>query len=146
VPIASAKVFKSMNDAILDIRSNYKTTSHSFLMILGGKDRIVDNQASREFYNKTGTPADRKQIKLFSNSYHQVHKEGTLKSEFYETIYKYISKTLQQGKFTLSSPTLAFGGLKSFEVGRAANAKKYPYCKTVILMLAVAYLAVGILI
>ena len=70
VPFVSANLCKSMDDAIMDIKHNYKATSHSFLMILAGKDKLVDNQAGRDFYSKTGTPSDRKQIKLFPNSYH----------------------------------------------------------------------------
>ena len=70
VPFASANAIKSMDDAIMDIKHNYKATSNSFLMILAGKDKLVDNHGGREFYSKTGTPSDRKQIKLFPNSYH----------------------------------------------------------------------------
>ena len=64
----------------------------------------------------------------------------------YESIYKYITKTLQQGKFTLDSKTLSFGGLKSFEVGRPSNAPKHPYLKYGVLVAAVLYLLIGILI
>ena len=63
-------------------------------MILAGKDKLVDNASAREFYSKTATPSDRKQIKLFPNSYHEIHKEGRFKAEMYETIYKYVTKTL----------------------------------------------------
>ena len=70
VPFLTANQCKSMDEAIIDIRNNYKATSHSFLMILAGKDKLVDNQAGRDFYSKTATPSDKKQIKLFPNSYH----------------------------------------------------------------------------
>lgn len=140
VPFASAAVVKGMADAINDIKSNHKATSHSFLMILAGKDKLVDNTQAREFYSKTATPADKKQIKLFSNSYHEIHKEGKFKGEMYETIYKYVIKTLGQNK------NLKFGGLKSFEVGRPPNAKMFPYFKQVLVMAAVVYLVVGLLI
>jgi hypothetical protein len=43
VPFASVAVINSMGASILDIKSNYKATSNSFLMILAGKDKLVDN-------------------------------------------------------------------------------------------------------
>ena len=64
----------------------------------------------------------------------------------YESIYKYITKTLQQGKFTLESKTLSFGGLKTFEVGRPTTASKRPYFKYGVLVAVVLYLLIGILI
>lgn len=63
-------------------------------MILAGKDKLVDNAAARQFYSKCATPSDKKSIKLFPNSYHQIHKESKFKAEMYETIYKYVLKTL----------------------------------------------------
>jgi hypothetical protein len=60
IPVASIKVIKGMNDAILDIHANYKETSHSFLMVLAGKDKMVDNARNREWYSKVATPSDRK--------------------------------------------------------------------------------------
>lgn len=40
------------------------------LLIIGGKDKIVDNAGAREFYKNIKTPSDMKQIKQFYNSYH----------------------------------------------------------------------------
>ena len=146
VPFASANVIQGMNNAIMDIKANYKATNFSFLMILAGKDKLVDNTAAREFYSKTATPSDKKSIKLFPNSMHEIHKEGKFKGEMYESIYKYVAKTLQQGKFSLNNKTMIFGGLKQFQVGRADNAKKYPYLKQAVFAVAVLYLLIGILI
>ena len=70
VPFGSSNVFKSMGDCQLDVRSNYKATNHSFLMMIAGKDKLVDNHYCREFYSKSATPSDKKQIKLFPNAYH----------------------------------------------------------------------------
>ena len=63
-----------------------------------------------------------------------------MKAEYYETIYKYVIKTLA------NKSTPVFGGLKSFEVGRPGNAKRNPYIKQILLMAVVAYLVVGLLI
>jgi len=43
VPYASIGVVNGMTDSVLDIKSNYKATSNSFLMLLAGKDKLVDN-------------------------------------------------------------------------------------------------------
>jgi hypothetical protein len=43
VPFASVAVVNGMANSIMDIKSNYKATSNSFLMILAGKDKLVDN-------------------------------------------------------------------------------------------------------
>jgi hypothetical protein len=64
-------------------------------MIIAGKDRIVSNTGAQAFYRNTATPPDKKTLKQFFNSYHQIHKEEHLKPEFYETIYKYVNKTLK---------------------------------------------------
>lgn len=62
--------------------------------MIAGKDKVVDNKGALQFYNKSATPADKKTIKQFPSSFHEIHKEGTIKPLYYETIYKYVNKTL----------------------------------------------------
>lgn len=45
------------------------------LVVTAGKDKVVDNKGARDFIAKIKTPADKKQLKLFYNGYHQIHKE-----------------------------------------------------------------------
>jgi len=145
-PFASPGVILGMENAMTDIRNNPKAHDLPFCMLLAGKDKLVDNAASRQFYSKCGTPSDRKSIKLFPNAYHEIHKEGKFKAEMYETIYKFVIKTLSQGKYSNENKTLAFGGLKTFQVGRPANAKKFPYFKHCLLFAGIFYLIIGLLI
>jgi hypothetical protein len=60
IPTITLRVCKGWRDAILDIADNYKSMSHSFLMILAGKDKLVDNTSGRQFFSKVSTPSDRK--------------------------------------------------------------------------------------
>lgn len=56
----SAAINRSFVHAIDDIRANHKATSHSFLLLLAGKDYIVDNKGAMDFYKNCSTPADKK--------------------------------------------------------------------------------------
>ena len=82
--------------------------------MLAGKDKIVDNQGARDFYAKCKTPNDKKSIKLFYQSYHQIHKEPQYKTQLYKATYEFITKTIQ----TSNKNDLIWKELKSFEVGR----------------------------
>lgn len=69
-------------------------TTNSYLLIIAGQDKIVDNKAAMEFHKHSGTPKEQKNLKQFFKACHTIHKESNYKSDYYETIYKYISKTL----------------------------------------------------
>lgn len=56
----SAKIVRSFMQAVDDIRANQKSMKHSFLLLLAGKDIIVDNKGATEFYKNCSTPADKK--------------------------------------------------------------------------------------
>ena len=38
-------------------------TDNSFLMIIAGKDKIVNNKGAQDFYRNTATPPDQKTLK-----------------------------------------------------------------------------------
>ena len=63
-------------------------------MMLAGQDKIVGNGKARDFYSHSKTPAAQKQIKLFPDAYHELHKEPKYKLEVYEAIYGYIAKRI----------------------------------------------------
>ena len=63
-------------------------------MLTAGKDKLVDNRASVHFYSKCGTPAAKKKVKQFSWAFHELHKEETIRADYYEHIYANIVKML----------------------------------------------------
>ena len=72
----------------------------------------MDNTGARNFYSKSATPGNKKEIKLFFNAYHQIYQEEDTRSEYYNSIYKFISKTLSDGGYTNDSTSMNWGGLK----------------------------------
>ena len=64
-----------MDTSIMDIHNNASAFSHPYLLILGDKDLIVDNDGALDFYKKTSTPPDKKDLKMFFNCNHQMWKE-----------------------------------------------------------------------
>lgn len=75
IPLVSGGIALSMMEAIADVHDFQHTHTYPTLLLTGGKDKIVDNKGARDFHSKIKTPADLKQIKLFYNAYHNIHKE-----------------------------------------------------------------------
>lgn len=59
-PFVNARMVTSMGDSIRDIKDNAHKHEVPVLIMLAGKDKIVDNQGARDFYAKIKTPADKK--------------------------------------------------------------------------------------
>ena len=78
--LISGGVSVSMMDKIDDIKANYDKHTLPVLLLTAGKDKVVDNKGAREFFKHIKTPESKKQIKLFYNAYHQVHKEPQYKA------------------------------------------------------------------
>jgi len=47
-----------------------------------------------------------------------VHTEEETRSDYYNSLYQFVAKTLKEGGFTKDPSCLNFPGLKSFQVGR----------------------------
>jgi len=76
-----------------------------------------------------------------------IHKESSYKSDYYETIYKYINKTLKQKGYSLSSKDATnWGGLDKFQVGRPNNKWRLSYFRRLILIWAIIHLVFGLLL
>lgn len=75
LPIVSGGICDGMADAVGDTVAFAHKHTLPTLVLTAGKDKIVDNVGAREFYKNIKTPTDQKQIKLFYNAYHQIHKE-----------------------------------------------------------------------
>mmetsp|Transcript_32368 Transcript_32368/g.49528 ORF Transcript_32368/g.49528 Transcript_32368/m.49528 type:complete len:154 (-) Transcript_32368:18-479(-) len=114
-------------------------------MILGGKDKFVDNAASREFYSKSATPSSKKSIKQFFNGYHQVHQEEETRGDYYNSIYQFVAKQLADQGYTSNKDVANWGGLKAFEVGRPKNQVNPPVKRFLFLVAVVLYLLKGLL-
>ena len=142
MPMMSAGLASSMDTCIQDLKANRKKHTLPTLVLTGGKDKVVDNVGAREFYKHINTPADKKQLKLFYNAYHQIHKEPQYKTQFYQTIYEFVGKTLNQSKANPSS--LNFGGITTFKVGRPVKRGAPPMKRFLALGLVGIYLLAGL--
>ena len=47
----------------MDMIDHAKDFNHPYILLLGDKDKIVDNAGAQDFYKKTKTPDDLKDMK-----------------------------------------------------------------------------------
>lgn len=59
-----------------------------------GKDKLVDNAGARTFHSQIKTPPALKQIKLFYNAYHQIHKEPQYRKDYFAAVFEFITKIM----------------------------------------------------
>jgi alpha-beta hydrolase superfamily lysophospholipase len=64
-------------------------------MITAGKDKLVDNKAANHFYSKCGTSAANKKLKQYPWAFHELHKEESIRADYYENIYTNVVRMLQ---------------------------------------------------
>ena len=62
-PLVSGSIIMSMDHCCLDVEDTAKDFKHPYLILMGDKDKIVDNEATLAFHKKSGTPDDLKDMK-----------------------------------------------------------------------------------
>ena len=80
-----------------------------------GKDKLVDNKPIVNFYSKCGTLAAKKKIKQFTWAFHELHKEESIRTDYYESIYSNVVRMLQSKDSAVNWPGLTE---KDFQIGR----------------------------
>lgn len=76
------------------LQKNADKVDYPYLMILGEKDLIVDNQKARDWHAKTVSKT--KELKLMAGAFHELSKEpnnGTM----FETVLKFMAKRVTDG-------------------------------------------------
>jgi alpha-beta hydrolase superfamily lysophospholipase len=71
------------------IIKNARKVTYPYLLILGEKDVIVDNLASRDWHSKTAS--EKKELKLMAGAFHELSKEPN-NGTFFESILQFMHK------------------------------------------------------
>ena len=64
-PLMTSSIVMSMDKALMDVHDNLKLMKHPYLIFIGDKDKIVDNEGAIAFHKGTATPANKKDLKQF---------------------------------------------------------------------------------
>lgn len=136
-PIVSGGIVYSMLTSVKDVQDNTKTMKLPYLLLLAGKDKIIDNVAARAWDRNTSTPASKKVNKQYGESYHQIWKEPQYVQRIYGDTYDFITKILNEGG------DLNWTSIKTFNVGRPLSASNPPFKRFVAGLLIGAYLLLG---
>mmetsp|Transcript_3729 Transcript_3729/g.6358 ORF Transcript_3729/g.6358 Transcript_3729/m.6358 type:complete len:268 (-) Transcript_3729:111-914(-) len=96
---SSGGIINSMIESCEDISVNARVYDKPTLVFMAGKDRIINNDASRLFLRNCGVKKEELTIRQFANSYHNIHKEPEYKlrqlAEIYEFIFGILSRKAQ---------------------------------------------------
>ena len=76
------------HDRVLTYASSVK---YPYLMVIGDKDKIVNNKVNKEWHSKTSSQT--KQLKLMVNAHHELSKEPNNGSMFEATL-KFMAQRL----------------------------------------------------
>jgi alpha-beta hydrolase superfamily lysophospholipase len=107
-PLISAGLINSFNRNCDLIAKNASKVDYPYILILGEKDVIVDNAASRDWHTKTVSA--RKELKLMAGSYHELSKEPN-NGVFIETILKFTAASVPKNFGVLDPKTVKFSKL-----------------------------------
>jgi alpha-beta hydrolase superfamily lysophospholipase len=84
-----------MMESCEDIHTNAKLYKKPTLCFIGGKEKIVQNGATRLFLKNCGVPQGDLKIRMYPNSYHNIHQEPEYmyrqRAEIYEFIHHRLS-------------------------------------------------------
>mmetsp|Transcript_29466 Transcript_29466/g.44681 ORF Transcript_29466/g.44681 Transcript_29466/m.44681 type:complete len:258 (+) Transcript_29466:549-1322(+) len=138
----SGGILNSMLESCEDISVNAKVYTKPTLVFMAGKDKIVNNGAIRNFIAKCGVPKPLMKIRLYPNSYHNIHKEPEYKFRQLAEIYEFIHALKDAGK------TMPFekGDLKKVRFGRPLKKKSLKVKRSFTTALIISYLYYGVLI
>ncbi len=113
-----------------------------YLLLLAGKDTIVDNAAARDFHKNSSSPDSKKTMKQYLPAFHQLWKEPQYNQRAYTDGYEFITKTLNDAKANVNED-LNWTQIKAFNVGRPRNARNPPVKRAILGILAIAYAIFG---
>lgn len=136
-PLLTYGLMGSFLRSIESIKKNAAKVTYPYLLILGEKDLVVDNTASRNWH--AATTSTTKEIKLMAGSFHELSKEpnnGTM----FETVLKFAVKRASEG-------AQAFGVLNPKEVNFSKRLlPKAAAGKSKLRLLTILYFLVGLVL
>jgi len=68
-----------MMEAIEDLNVMAPTMKKPMIVFLAGRDKIIKNNCSKTLMSKFGTPKTDVKLRLYPNSFHNIHKEPEYK-------------------------------------------------------------------
>lgn len=107
-PLMSACLTASFIRSIDSIQKNAAKVNYPYQLILGEKDVIVDNAASRTWHDKTTSA--KKELKLMAGAFHELSKEPN-NGIFVETILKFCHSSAPKNFGVLDPKTVNFSKL-----------------------------------
>jgi len=94
VPLLTCNLIHSFNVNLERVQLLAPKVEYPYLMLLGEKDLIVDNNASRAWHGKTASKM--KELKLMPGSFHELSKEPN-NAIMFETLLKFTAKRETEG-------------------------------------------------
>lgn len=144
-PCLSGRAFTSMVDSVRDVQDNQDKTTTPYLLLIGGRDKIVDNAGANNFYNtKQNIPEGHKQKKQYIMGCHCLWQEPQYRARLYEDTYGFITKIINDKKHNPKS--LILNDFKDFKVGRPENARDLPVKRFLVATASLLYLLTGFFI
>ena len=84
-----------MMEATEDINENASDMKKPLLVFLAGQDKIIKNNCIKNFLKEVGTPKKDVKMRLYPNSYHNIHKEPEYKFRQLAEIYEWIHSRME---------------------------------------------------
>lgn len=133
----SPSLLASQNRNISRAKNYAYRVTYPYLLLVGERDTLVDNTASREWHSKTRTPLANKEMRQISSSLHDLHKEPN-NALMFEHILKFVSARL-------TPQSKSFGEVVASTI---RFAKEVPFWKRkkFWMLFATLYLFIGLLI
>lgn len=69
----SGGIVNSMMESTEDIHANAKLYKKPTLCFIGGKEKIVQNGATKRFLQNCGVPKEDLKLRMYPNAYHNIH-------------------------------------------------------------------------
>jgi hypothetical protein len=137
-PLLSAGLISSFNRNIDLVAKNASKVDYPYVLILGEKDVIVDNAASRDWHSKTVSA--KKELKLMAGSFHELSKEPN-NGVFIETILKFAASAAPKNFGVLDPKTVNFSKWLKAPVAAGVVAPNYRRR-----FLLIAYFIIGLIL
>lgn len=136
-PLMSASLVCSFQRNTELVAKNAAKVDYPYLLILGEKDLIVDNAASREWHSKTISA--KKELKLMAGAFHELSKEPN-NGVFIETILKFTTSAAPKNFGILDPKTVNFSKLLKVPIAGAgaSNSRRR--------LLVIVYFVIGLIL
>lgn len=130
-----------MIESCEDVNKNAKDYKIPTLCFLAGQEKVVSNEAAKDFLKISGVPVQDKKLRLYANSYHNIHNEVEYKNKQRAEIYEWFNEILE----TKKPASFDKNQLKTLRFGRAPNKASAKVKRTIVEVLILDYLWWGLL-